>query len=914
VLDKIKSFLFQLGLTNLWRFHLVNIPRIVHPLPVFVAGLAFFLFGYVGQLHEIYLSLIEHDDRRRFLGGLLLVAVLSGAIFASYLALTQRRATVVYGAMSDVQLTPVLVYTRLALALLCGAAPLLGVFVGVWRTQDLLAKIILSSGQATASGAVAELALPGLPEGRQNLGFENPYLSNSALFAYTLVFSLLCSLFVDRPVSLWQYVRVRWKLILLRAGLISLVPVAIVFVVLSLPRILPQDNTLPIALPTLIRLGQYYSAATLCSLFALVTVLYVYRHSKLAARLVMLSCLAIAGFALFILPSHLEAAHIVRATQLAGPLAMMSAQCITLFTIVLLLYGLSRRTGIPLILILVTVLLFRAYTSAQSTRQLDKAEGLSPVEKTAAAATAERSTETARAFQEWLKGRQDLIEHFANSKDQGNSTGERKSKFPVFVIAAQGGGIYAASAAATFLARMQDICPSFSRHVFAISGVSGGAVGAALFGATVHQIPSSDRCVDLSTEQRRHEPRNTDAMRWVLTQDYLSPVLGLIMPEYAERLLVTPLRDLANAIKHSVWSPISNAINYGGRRMLGIFPQHGLTRASALEASFACAMAARPQPIDPQAIGPPDKTCSGLMITNGMGSYLDHFPYSSHAPALLLNTTFVETGQRVAFSPFGLKDLQDRSLLAFKDLGFNQARQRKINRDTLAEAAVASARFPGLMPAYQTPAMSDRERWNFVDGGYADNSGAATAAAIVKAISALDRDDIDIRLIILTDEETEIDLRTIKGTDLIDTRAPIEALLNVRSTLAAREVNRAIESTGSQWDYDNRGPAWKVGVLRLDQTNFSLQLGWTLSRTTNHIVSLFVAKPEYCPQRQRAPDTATPSQRSSRSADGTRGRGDEIAQHLRRAAQADARLIIRNACLLSDIVDLMRTQPSAPPP
>jgi hypothetical protein len=714
----------------------------------------------------------------------------------------------------------------------------------------------------------------------------------------------LCSLFVDRPVSLWQYVRVRWKLILLRAGLISLVPVAIVFVVLSLPRILPQDNTLPIALPTLIRLGQYYSAATLCSLFALVTVLYVYRHSKLAARLVMLSCLAIAGFALFILPSHLEAAHIVRATQLAGPLAMMSAQCITLFTIVLLLYGLSRRTGIPLILILVTVLLFRAYTSAQSTRQLDKAEGLSPVEKTAAAATAERSTETARAFQEWLKGRQDLIEHFANSKDQGNPTGERKSKFPVFVIAAQGGDIYAASAAATFLARMQDICPSFSRHVFAISGVSGGAVGAALFGASVHRIPDDAPCPE-SAERSSRASGNADAMRWVLTQDHLSPVLGLVMPEYAERLLVTPLRDLVNLIKESVWSPIGAAINNSGHRILDAFPRNRLTRASALEASFACAVQVSRLPHRKQLSQQGGRTCSNEAISWGLDPYLDEKDRDRRArPALLLNTTFVETGQRVVFSPFGLKDLQDRSLLAFKDLDFDQTRQSKIgNKDTLAEAAVASARFPGLMPAYQTPSRNVGERWNFVDGGYADNSGAATAAAIVKAISDLGTDDVEVRLIILTDEESEIDLRTIKGTDLIDTRAPIEALLNVRSTLAAREVNRTIESRGKQWDYESGNREWKVGVLRLDQTNFSLQLGWTLSRTTNHIVSLFVAKPEYCLPKGTS-DTATSSQATSPSTE-SRDRGDEIAQHLRRAAQADARLIIRNACLLADIVALM---------
>ena len=57
------------------------------------------------------------------------------------------------------------------------------------------------------------------------------------------------------------------------------------------------------------------------------------------------------------------------------------------------------------------------------------------------------------------------------------------SRYPVFVVAAQGGGIYAASTAGTFLATMQDHCPAFARHVFAISAVSGGSIGASLFNA-----------------------------------------------------------------------------------------------------------------------------------------------------------------------------------------------------------------------------------------------------------------------------------------------------------------------------------------------------------------------------------------------------------------------------------------------
>ena len=59
------------------------------------------------------------------------------------------------------------------------------------------------------------------------------------------------------------------------------------------------------------------------------------------------------------------------------------------------------------------------------------------------------------------------------------------TKYPVYIIAAEGGGIYAAHHAAVWLSRMQDICPSFAQHIFAISGISGGSVGGSVFAGLI---------------------------------------------------------------------------------------------------------------------------------------------------------------------------------------------------------------------------------------------------------------------------------------------------------------------------------------------------------------------------------------------------------------------------------------------
>jgi len=52
---------------------------------------------------------------------------------------------------------------------------------------------------------------------------------------------------------------------------------------------------------------------------------------------------------------------------------------------------------------------------------------------------------------------------------------------PVIIVATEGGGVRAAYWTAAVLTELQDRAPSFADHVFAISSVSGGSIGAAMF-------------------------------------------------------------------------------------------------------------------------------------------------------------------------------------------------------------------------------------------------------------------------------------------------------------------------------------------------------------------------------------------------------------------------------------------------
>ncbi|MEP7009224.1 MAG: patatin-like phospholipase family protein [Acidobacteriota bacterium] len=86
-------------------------------------------------------------------------------------------------------------------------------------------------------------------------------------------------------------------------------------------------------------------------------------------------------------------------------------------------------------------------------------------------------------FVEWLRSRPEVQE--------GNRP------YPVFFVAAEGGGIRAAYWTSTLLASLEERYPGFTSHVYAISGVSGGSVGGAIYDAMFRDASGAKRCAPL---------------------------------------------------------------------------------------------------------------------------------------------------------------------------------------------------------------------------------------------------------------------------------------------------------------------------------------------------------------------------------------------------------------------------------
>jgi hypothetical protein len=246
----------------------------------------------------------------------------------------------------------------------------------------------------------------------------------------------------------------------------------------------------------------------------------------------------------------------------------------------------------------------------------------------------------------------------------------------IYLVAAQGGGLYAAYHTASYLARRADTEPGFRENLFAISGVSGGAVGAGVYWA----INRSGKCTDPPG------PKNTchvDYVRKILQRDYLSPVLvGLLFPDFLDTFAA-----------YARWGPMRSE------------------RGRSLERSVSEAV---------------DQTLGGQgLLERGMSAT---WAPDSTDPLLLLNATKVATGERIVFSP-----------LVFVGSPSSGPRRLVLDGNkepTLANAMVMSARFPLVTPPARLTTRRGEEV-QVVDGGYFDNSGIETLRDVFSAVQEI---------------------------------------------------------------------------------------------------------------------------------------------------------------------------------
>lgn len=257
---------------------------------------------------------------------------------------------------------------------------------------------------------------------------------------------------------------------------------------------------------------------------------------------------------------------------------------------------------------------------------------------------------------------------------------------PMILVAAEGGGIRAGYVTGMVLAAIADRCPRAANRIFAISGVSGGSVGAAAYVAALHTRPLDPEDTRCDFGDKTHDFYQS-RIRKVLAADHLS---GL----FAKTVFTEPVQGLLP------------------------FPVYAFDRQRGLKESITSDWKAMFQG---DAVDRPIRE-----IVPGA----DH----PSTPYLLMNTTNIEYGQRVTMGAMHITGTRATNVESIDNYDIDYS---------LIEAATTSARFPFVSP----PGFlleADGRKLRYTDGGVYDNSGTLTAADIYDELVKLRRGEPEV--------------------------------------------------------------------------------------------------------------------------------------------------------------------------
>jgi Patatin-like phospholipase len=419
------------------------------------------------------------------------------------------------------------------------------------------------------------------------------------------------------------------------------------------------------------------------------------------------------------------------------------------------------------------------------------------------------------------------------------------------IVAAQGGGSYSAYHTALVLARLQDTGAlenkgDFGEHLFAISGVSGGAIGGSIFLAAYRAlsgIDANNRMPEITERCAKNKSIKPPTpgqkpyehlIRCIFRHDLMSPIVGralfhdipaYFLPSGLSKKLPAWLQfkeDRADILAKSLGYIASEewvSLNAGGNQ---------LADAKHFEKFFESSAVYRSD--------------------NEMGW-----------PALIVNTTVVETGAPLLIAPMWWDSSSRESARFYRDaapLFFHRVvPEQDINLNT---AVVASSRFPWLLPVASVNVKSSQAKQmglsvgegketvkiRVADGGYFENSGATAAVSLLEYLYEIDdhpgvkRDrelkvhvdngcgglqqgkDIKIEFHLLV--FTHKNFHTSPGQRLSDYVSPVRTLLNTR-------VQRGVEAI--RYAY-RRGDIVMTHPIYLGDSDFLPPLGLMLSNET----------------------------------------------------------------------------------
>ncbi len=306
--------------------------------------------------------------------------------------------------------------------------------------------------------------------------------------------------------------------------------------------------------------------------------------------------------------------------------------------------------------------------------------------------------------------------------------------FPVYLVLADGGASRSGYWVASALARMEDeTAGKFSKHLFALSGASGGSVGNATFYSLLRNRNEQNSVSDESTF--------LSASKNYLKQDFLSYTLArLLGPDMFRYIIPTnKIYDRAAALAHS----LETAPGHRMHEKLSIGFTNLVSQKNQTEQSL---------------------------------------------PILCINTTRMQDGKPAVISTASISGKHFNGRLDLLNC-------LKPGKDIkLSSAVVLGASFPYVSPAGRIDGIDEYKRERplyFVDGGYFDNSGAGVVNEMLTGLSQAikfgpfpqtHKDKIRFHVLHITNEPVGIGSLKKVHPLINDVAAPIKTLIGSYGT------------------------------------------------------------------------------------------------------------------------------------
>lgn len=461
-----------------------------------------------------------------------------------------------------------------------------------------------------------------------------------------------------------------------------------------------------------------------------------------------ISLLASIPAVLFIPPTFLP--------EMLGSISVVAISLTIMVVVFSTIYNWGLQTKIPGITILIGLIVI---SSALNLNDNHRFRQFSKLEKSDLPALDS-------SFQQWLANRPDR-DRFSNKP------------YPVYIAAAQGGGIYAAYHAATTFTKITEYFPSFPQHIFAISGVSGGSMGASVFSSLVKVGTINGQTLSQTASQ-------------LFNSDLLAPLLTMgLFPDLIQRFIPFPIVD---------WD-----------------------RATGLEIAFEKAWDKLPFPNQDNPL---------------RESFYQHWQPQGIAPALVLNTTVVETGDRLVISPFKIQ-LPNKQNIAIDEPDLDLK---------LSTAAVLSARFPYFTPVGWYQRSSDKSKWRLADGGYFDNSGIPTALDIGRSLQKIKGYGTTFEIVYLSliDGQFNGSTTQLNSEGLNEVLSPVRALFSARQSRSRSAVELSTFTVNDGID-DPLKYKFRTLFLKKSGDGVKLPLGWLISKRSRNFIDRQTPDPKITP-------------------------------------------------------------------